>query len=152
MCRLFCMGLLLLAGCTSVDRLPASAAEIDFSEPAQGQTGWSRYEQSHSFAGSDLPQVLQAAQAALTIAGYELKTDSSEKRAAIGKHGITFRGWQRVVGIYLDPQPGDIEVRIMLKSATDPTSVPDWTLEAEANKLLDAMQLYLDAEAASLAL
>ena len=138
--------LLTIYGCVSVNSVPDSASEISFTQAVDEMTGWRTYEKSHTFQDTSYDLVYRAARGALKNANYEITKASSEKGAIIGEHGTTWMHWERVAGIYLKQHEADVQLRIIVKTAVDPTSVPDTTMSVDADKVLEGMRLYIDTE------
>ena len=80
---------------------------------------------------------------------YDIITASLEDGVVMGEQGATPLNWKLASGIYLDQADTDAQIRIIVKGAWDITVVPNWTLEGEAQKILKAMRLYIDAEVSS---
>ena len=140
----------LIVGCVSVDSLPDSAAEIDFSETTDHQTGWRTYEESHTFENVSRDLVYKAAKAALVNEDYDIITSSLADGLVMGEQGTTPLNWKLASGIYLDQAETDTEIRIIVKGVWDLlTWVPNWTLEGEAQRILKSMRLYIDTEVSS---
>jgi len=134
-------------GCVSVDSLPDSTAEIDFSEAADEVSGWRTYKKSHTFENTDREIIFNAAKAAIVSADYGVTTASLEEGVVIGEQGTTAHNWKLVSGIYINELPSSMQFRIIVKGVWDLTTiVPNWTLESEARKIFEAMRLYVDAE------
>jgi hypothetical protein len=137
-----------LSGCVpvSVNDLPDSPSEIDFSESVDEQTGWRTGEKSHMFEDTDKELVYLAAQAALVHADYDVSTASLEEGVVIGTHGMTLTRLSMVSGIYLQQLETDTQIRIIVKSSVDPLAVPAYPVADEARKLFEAMRLFIEAE------
>jgi len=135
------------AGCVSVDSLPDSTDEIDFSEAAEDVSGWRTYKKSLTLENTEKEIIYNAAKAALVSLDYDVTTASLEDGVVIGKQGVTPFNWKLVSGIYINELPSGMQFRIIVKGVWDVTTiVPNSTLESEARKILDAMRLYVDAE------
>ena len=138
-----------LLGCVpvSVNDLPDSPSEIDFSESVDEQTGWRTGEKSAMFEDTDRELVYTAAEAALLHADYEVTTASLEEGVIIGKHGMTLTRLSMVSGIYLNQLATDTQIRIIVKSSVDPTApIPAYPVADEARELFEAMRLFIEAE------
>jgi hypothetical protein len=127
--------------------LPDEAADVDFDEDIDGQTGWRTAERSHTFEGAHREMTFDAARAALVHQNYNVVVIDIDNGAVIGKRGAS----SLVAGIYVSDAEVDAQARIIVKSAVifDPTlygvPVPVHRVDVEARKLLEAMELYIGA-------
>jgi hypothetical protein len=143
-------GLLLLlslaSGCVSVHSVPDAASEIDFAQTVDEMTGWRTYEKSHTFQSASYDLVYRAVKGALINANYKIIVANPEKGAIIGEHRTTWMHWERIAGIYLNQLAADVQLRIIIKTAADPGSIPDYTMSSDADRFLDGVRQYMDAE------
>ena len=93
--------LCLMAGCASVKSLPQSAAEVDFDNMLEGQTGWSEYQGVISVTRIDEMTAYEAAKAGLRNAGFTVSRGDFENLTVMGKHGMTAYDWNVVAGVYI---------------------------------------------------
>ena len=138
-----------ISGCVSVsvDALPDSASEIDFSETVDSTTGWRTGEKSHTFYNTGGELVFAAAKAALVHEDYDVTTASLMDGVVFGERGMTAMKYNMVSGIYLNQLATETQTRVIVKGAIDLTQpTPNYSLDNEARKLLDAMHVYIDAE------
>jgi len=137
---------LFISGCVSINAIPDSASEIDFSQDIDEMKGWRTYEKSETFNNTSYELACRAAKGAMLNAGYEVSIADIQKGAVIGKNRTTWLHYERVAGIYLNQMETDVQVRIIIKTIYVPPAVPDTTMSLAAQDFLQSMRLFIDSE------
>ncbi len=123
------------AGCASVDEVPYSIAEVDFSQHEDGMTGWSTYQEDITFTDIDKKLVYMAAKAALAHRNYAIQKADLREGVVVGKHLPDFWHGESVAGIYFYQSAADVHLRIIING-----------LPVEAERIIKSMRLYIDAD------
>ena len=105
-----------LLGCASVVELPYTARQVDFENVNRGLTVWS-YDDCVTFKGPDRKSVYLAAQYGLTRTNFRIEHVDYENNAIFGEHGRTPNEWNMVAGVYLQERPGEIAVKIIIRTS-----------------------------------
>jgi len=133
----------LLNGCASLNSLPKSAKDIDFSSRKEGKTGWSRYEEYATFESVDLKTVYEAAKVGLADAKFTLKKADYDKGVVMGEHGITLYDWNVIAGIYMNEVPNGVEVKVHVEGSKDIGFMGDVTGGNWTGEILKGMRTYI---------
>lgn len=108
---------ILQAGCASVGSLPASTAEVDFSQVGRGpDKAW----HDGAVYTASVPDVMRAAVAALQVNGFKIERQSDTDCSVVGSTPTTIQTWNSVVGVYCRPRSSEqVEVHVMAKGTKD---------------------------------
>ena len=115
----FFVVLLLSTGCASVNSLPQSASEVDFTTTIEGKTGWSEYQGIIDVAKVDESTAYEAAKAGLRSSGFTLRRGDIENLTVIGAHGMTAYDWNVVAGVYIRTTNDATMFKIVVEGSKD---------------------------------
>jgi len=137
---------LMLAGCASINSLPQSAADIDFSRGKEGRTGWSKYEEVFRFRGVDKRTSYFAAKAGLAHAGFTIKRADYDRAFMIGEHGITAYDWNIVAGVYIREESDGCLAKVLVQGSKDLGFWGDMTGKSWPQEIFEGMREYILTE------
>ncbi len=111
----------LLVSCASLDDLPSSTQDVDFSAP-DGRISKHPFEaagdeSSYEFPNDDrvdLSIALKAAEAGLVYSGLKIEQVNEEEFFVIGRRGMSMRHYTEYAGIYLKQDPDVIRAKIFV--------------------------------------
>jgi len=114
----FFISILLLVGCAATWMLPTSARDVNFGNDKQ--TGWlSSYEKTKRFYNTNPSLVFDAIKYGLKKNGFKILRSDFKDAVVIGEHGITWKDWNSMAGVYFKVQNEDVIVKVMIEGAKD---------------------------------
>ncbi len=125
----------------SINMLPRSAADVDFSDSTEGKTGWSEYRERATFEIADEARVIAAAKDGLGSAGFALLKVDRVNQVVFGEHGATLHDWNVVAGIYYTfAGTSSVEVLVIAQGSKDTGFSGDVTGGAWTAQILHGMR------------
>lgn len=135
-----------IVGCTSINSMPQSASEIDFSPNEEGRTGWSKYEEVFFFRGVDKRTAYFAGKSGMADAGFTIKRANYEEGAIIGEHGMTAYDWNIVAGVYIKTEEKGSSAKVLVQGSKDVGFWGDMTASSWAQDIFKGMRNYILTE------
>lgn len=138
--------ILLLSACATMNSLPQSANQVDFSLGKEGKTGWSEYQDISLFKGVDTRTAYLAAKSGLADAGFTIKRADFNELFALGSHGMTAYDWNIVAGVYIKPAEHGSWVKVIVEGSKDIGFWGDMTASSWTQDILKGAREYILTE------
>jgi hypothetical protein len=140
-----CLGLA-VSGCASMNSLPQSASEMNFSKDDIGKTGWSQYQDVMFVRGIDRDTAFLAAKDGLASASFTVKRASVQGGSVIGSRGMTAYDWNVVAGVYFEPEKDGYLFKVVAEGSKDVGFWGDHTAASWPQEIFRGIRRYIVEE------